>query len=139
MVANAEVLRDAVPGHLNDRQMEFVTDILDSGESLVAFVNDIADLAKLEAGMMKVDARSVDLKPLLEEVVRATQAKGARPLGGAFRVHRPRVAPGGRRRRHRRANAREPAVQRHQARARAWGSETQRAARASRRHVVARD
>jgi signal transduction histidine kinase/CheY-like chemotaxis protein len=74
MVANAEVLRDAVPGHLNDRQMEFVTDILDSGESVLAFVNDIADLAKVEAGMMKVDARSVDLKPLLEEVVRATQA-----------------------------------------------------------------
>ncbi len=54
---------------LGDREREFVGVILQSTDRLVHLVNDLLDVARLEAGRMEVHPRLFDLAELLREVV----------------------------------------------------------------------
>ncbi|SDL93616.1 Signal transduction histidine kinase [Catalinimonas alkaloidigena] len=53
---------------LDTQAKEFVTSIQKAGENLLAIVNDILDLAKLEAGMMRIEARPFHLRSLLHSL-----------------------------------------------------------------------
>jgi PAS domain S-box-containing protein len=55
---------------LNDRQREYAEAIRSSGEALITVINDILDLAKIEAGKLSVVATPFDLRSLMEEVAR---------------------------------------------------------------------
>jgi signal transduction histidine kinase len=70
IIGFSEVLRDELFGPLSPKQTEYVEDILIAGRHLLAVINDILDLAKLEAGRMPTDARQISLAPLLEAVAR---------------------------------------------------------------------
>lgn len=65
---------------------EQVSDIVNAGEHLLELVNDLLDMAKLEAGKLELNPAPVDLRKLTEEVATmlATQAK-AKKL--EMRVH----------------------------------------------------
>ena len=65
IIGFSEVLRDHCFGELNAKQGEYVEDILESGRHLLSLINDILDLSKIEAGMMKLEERPVDLESLL--------------------------------------------------------------------------
>lgn len=54
---------------LGDREREFVGVILQSTDRLVELVNDLLDVARLEAGRMEVHPRLFDLTELIREVV----------------------------------------------------------------------
>jgi CheY-like chemotaxis protein len=58
----AQVLRDATT---DPEQIEQIDVILNSGEVLVHIVNDILDLSKIEAGMMKLENGPLDLGAVL--------------------------------------------------------------------------
>jgi PAS domain S-box-containing protein len=49
-----ELLEDATFGTLNDRQKKFVDNILGAGRHLLTLINDVLDLAKVEAGRMEL-------------------------------------------------------------------------------------
>ena len=53
---------------LGDREREFVDVVLQSTDRLVELVNDLLDVARLEAGRMEIHARLFDLGALIEEV-----------------------------------------------------------------------
>ena len=53
---------------LGDREREFVDVVLQSTDRLVELVNDLLDVARLEAGRMEIHARLFDLAGLIEEV-----------------------------------------------------------------------
>ena len=53
---------------LGDREREFVDVVLQSTDRLVELVNDLLDVARLEAGRMEIHARLFDLPSLIEEV-----------------------------------------------------------------------
>jgi GAF domain-containing protein len=61
IIGFSEVLGERLFGTLNDKQAEYVTDIADSGRHLLALINDILDLSKIEAGRMELDAADFDL------------------------------------------------------------------------------
>jgi signal transduction histidine kinase/ActR/RegA family two-component response regulator len=50
-------------------QQEYVQIITRSGDSLLAIINDILDISKLEAGELKLDARPFDIRQLSENLV----------------------------------------------------------------------
>jgi protein-histidine pros-kinase len=68
VIGFAEFLLDGKPGPLNDKQKEYLTDILNSGGHLLQLINDILDLAKIEAGKMILVADLFELESTIREV-----------------------------------------------------------------------
>src|SRR6185312_6402988 len=50
VIGFSEILTDKTFGELNDRQLKYTNNILNSGRHLLQLINDILDLAKVEAG-----------------------------------------------------------------------------------------
>jgi signal transduction histidine kinase len=68
IVGFAEILENQFFGELNERQLEYSRDIVRSSERLTVLINDILDLASIEAGYLQLEVASVDLRALLESV-----------------------------------------------------------------------
>lgn len=66
IIGFSQVLQARYYGDLNEKQFEYVTDILDSGNHLLSLINDILDLSKVEAGKMELEISRFDIKVLLE-------------------------------------------------------------------------
>jgi len=65
VIGFSQVLQEQYFGKLNEKQAEYVTDILESGQHLLSLINDILDLAKIEAGKMELELSKVIIKDLL--------------------------------------------------------------------------
>ena len=52
IIGFSQVLRERMSGDLNEKQAEYLDDILSSGHHLLALINDVLDLAKVEAGQV---------------------------------------------------------------------------------------
>jgi signal transduction histidine kinase/CheY-like chemotaxis protein len=66
IIGFSEVLRDEMFGPLNERQADYLNDILTSGRHLLSLINDILDLSKIEAGKMELDLTAFSLPAVLE-------------------------------------------------------------------------
>ena len=55
VIGFSEVLLERMFGELNERQADYVQDILDAGRHLLALLNDVLDLSKVEAGRMELE------------------------------------------------------------------------------------
>jgi signal transduction histidine kinase len=51
----SEVLAERMFGEINAKQAEYLQDILSSGRHLLSLINDILDLAKVEAGRLELE------------------------------------------------------------------------------------
>ena len=69
IIGFSEILKEGLTGPLQPRQVEFCRHINDSGRHLLALINDILDLSKIEAGKMEVDLESVNLDSLLNDAM----------------------------------------------------------------------
>jgi signal transduction histidine kinase len=65
IIGFSEVLGERMFGDLNDKQAEYVGDIQASGRHLLALINDILDLSKVEAGRMELEPSAFDLPEIL--------------------------------------------------------------------------
>jgi len=63
--------------NLDDRQHRYVSNIQSSGQSLLAMINDVLDLAKIESGRMEVHAIEFAMGDLVER-----QVNSVAPLAG---------------------------------------------------------
>jgi signal transduction histidine kinase len=68
IIGFAEFLSDGKPGALNAKQKEYLLDILNSGRHLLQLINDVLDLAKVEAGKMELNPESFTLAHAIGEV-----------------------------------------------------------------------
>jgi PAS domain S-box-containing protein len=64
IIGFSEVLKDGLLGGLTDQQRGFIGDIFASGTHLLALINDILDLSKVEAGKMTLDLEPVQASAL---------------------------------------------------------------------------
>jgi signal transduction histidine kinase len=62
----SEVLQEEYFGKLNSKQKQYLNDIQESGQHLLLLINDILDIAKIEAGKMELELGPVVVKELLE-------------------------------------------------------------------------
>jgi len=69
ITGNAELLGQFLFGPLNDRQVEQVGAILEASDNLSSLVNNILDVALVEAGGLQLDLDAVDVYSVLKESV----------------------------------------------------------------------
>ncbi len=74
----SEVLLERMFGELNAKQAEFVQDVLGSGRHLLSLINDILDLAKVEAGRMELDLAPFNLSLAIESAVSLIRERAGR-------------------------------------------------------------
>jgi signal transduction histidine kinase len=70
IIGFSDVLDQELAGSLTDKQREYVDDIRGSGHHLLSLINDVLDLAKVEAGRYELEVRPFALADLLTEGLR---------------------------------------------------------------------
>lgn len=68
MLGYTALMREGIYGELNDKQEGALGKVYGSSQHLLALINDILDLSKIEAGRMPVRVESVRLEPLVGEL-----------------------------------------------------------------------
>ena len=61
VIGFSEVLQDEMYGPMNEKQLEYVNNILTSGRHLLSLINDILDLSKVESGKMELELSAFSL------------------------------------------------------------------------------
>ena len=69
IIGFAQLLEDARIGPLNDKQREYMGYIMASSAALLAIVNDILDLATIDAGIMELDLAEVDIAEVVATAI----------------------------------------------------------------------
>jgi signal transduction histidine kinase len=74
VIGFSQLLANKTYGELNERQLEYLTTILSGGRHLRRLVDDVLDLAKVDAGHLTLDLTSVAVADELREVVSVVQS-----------------------------------------------------------------
>jgi signal transduction histidine kinase/putative methionine-R-sulfoxide reductase with GAF domain len=78
IIGFSEVLLERMFGELNEKQEEYLRDILSSGQHLLGLINDILDLAKVEAGRMELELAEFSLREALENGLTMLKERASR-------------------------------------------------------------
>jgi hypothetical protein len=78
IIGFSEVLAERMFGALNDKQEEYLKDIHASGQHLLSLINDILDLAKVEAGRVELELTDFDLPQAIGNAVTLVRDRAAR-------------------------------------------------------------
>jgi GAF domain-containing protein len=78
IIGFSEVLAEKMFGEVNDKQAEYLADILDSGRHLLALINDILDLSKIEAGRMELNLDDFDLPTAIDNTMTLLRERALR-------------------------------------------------------------
>ncbi|MBC7807545.1 MAG: response regulator [Akkermansiaceae bacterium] len=73
IIGFSEILQDKTFGPLANKQERYVTNILNGGRHLLVLINNILDLAKIEAGRMELDYETFAPSKVLQEVTDITR------------------------------------------------------------------
>lgn len=65
IIGFSQVLRERLFGDVNEKQAEYLDDILASANHLLALINDVLDLSKVEAGQVELELESFSLRDVL--------------------------------------------------------------------------
>jgi signal transduction histidine kinase len=78
VIGFSEVLLDRMFGEINAKQDEYLQDILSSGRHLLSLINDILDLAKIEAGRMELEVADFHLPQAIDNSITLVRERAAR-------------------------------------------------------------
>ena len=78
IIGFSQLLRERLFGPINEKQEQYLADILSSGGHLLSLINDVLDLSKVEAGQVTLELADFSLREALERGIvmvreRATQ------------------------------------------------------------------
>jgi signal transduction histidine kinase len=69
IIGFSQVLRERLFGEVNEKQEEYLDDILSSGNHLLSLINDVLDLSKVEAGQIELERTDFSLHEAIERGV----------------------------------------------------------------------
>jgi signal transduction histidine kinase/HAMP domain-containing protein len=69
IIGFSEVLLERMFGEMNEKQEDYLKDIHSSGQHLLSLINDILDLAKVEAGRMELNPTTFDLSAAIDNAL----------------------------------------------------------------------
>ncbi len=78
ILVSGEVLEAQMFGPVNEKQGEYIRNIRASGKHLLSIINDILDLAKVEAGAMELRPSSLDVEEMLSAALSLFSEQSAR-------------------------------------------------------------
>ncbi len=78
IIGFSEVLSERMFGEINEKQAEYIGDILESGQHLLSLINDILDLSKIEAGRMELELNDFDLPNTIENTLTLVRERAMR-------------------------------------------------------------
>lgn len=71
IIGFSEVIKNQVLGPAERKKYhEYVSDIFDSGNHLLSLINDILDIAKIEAGQLELKDEKLRIEPIIDTVLR---------------------------------------------------------------------
>jgi two-component system, NtrC family, sensor kinase len=74
----SEVLAERMFGEVNEKQAEYLQDILSSGRHLLSLINDILDLSKVEAGRVELELGRFHLPTALDNALTLVRGRATR-------------------------------------------------------------
>src|SRR5262249_25942622 len=74
----SEVLAERMFGDVNEKQAEYLQDILSSGRHLLSLINDILDLSKVEAGRLELELGRFHLPTALDNALTLVRERATR-------------------------------------------------------------
>ena len=78
IIGFSDVLLEGMFGETNEKQTEYLRDILASGQHLLSLINDILDLSKIEAGRMELDVAAFDLPTAIDDALLLMRERASR-------------------------------------------------------------
>jgi signal transduction histidine kinase/putative methionine-R-sulfoxide reductase with GAF domain len=78
IIGFSEVLSEKLFGEVNEKQLDYLKDIHESGRHLLSLINDILDLSKIEAGRMELEVSSFDLPGALSNAMTLIRERAQR-------------------------------------------------------------
>jgi signal transduction histidine kinase len=69
IIGFSELLASPVPGPLTDKQRDYLNDIRQSGRTLLAIIDDILDLATIDAGTLELKLSPVRVRDVIDQAV----------------------------------------------------------------------
>jgi two-component system, NtrC family, sensor kinase len=93
IIGFSEVLSERMFGEINEKQAEYIGDILESGQHLLSLINDILDLSKIEAGRMELELSDLDLPITIENTLILVRERAQRRAITLERTVEQRLGP----------------------------------------------
>jgi signal transduction histidine kinase len=78
IIGFSDVLLQGMFGETNEKQTEYLRDILASGQHLLSLINDILDLSKIEAGRMELDLADFHLPSAIDDALLLMRERAGR-------------------------------------------------------------
>ena len=78
IIGFSDMLLEGMFGETNEKQTEYLHDILASGQHLMSLINDILDLSKIEAGRMELEAAAFDLPAAIDDALLLMRERAGR-------------------------------------------------------------
>jgi signal transduction histidine kinase len=78
IIGFSEVMLERMFGDINDKQEEYLNDILMSGRHLLSLINDILDLSKIEAGRMELELADFDIPDAITNALTLMRERASR-------------------------------------------------------------
>jgi GAF domain-containing protein/anti-sigma regulatory factor (Ser/Thr protein kinase) len=78
IIGFSEVLLQGIFGDVNEKQREYLADVLGSGQHLLSLINDILDLSKIEAGRMDLELTTFRFRDALDSGLTIVRERAAR-------------------------------------------------------------
>jgi signal transduction histidine kinase len=78
IIGYTRILTDGMVGDINDRQREFLRGTLDSSSHLLALIDDILDLSKIEAGRMDLTVTTFSMQAVVDNALAMVRERAQR-------------------------------------------------------------